>query len=182
MFGSLFRANAGFVSEPAQPENVFYSAKTTARLITVKFSASASIDLKVANESAFLPNPAGCLPAKLSTSNGVQNQPVLNLNQPASCFSLIPTSRAVAWKEISVGIAEPIKSVIQVIRWPAQTISSFKLSSVPFSTQQSVPMVFFVFSTVLVVSFRILKSTRDFYAKQKFGFNQPTNLFAVMRC
>ncbi len=163
------------------PENMTstYRAKST-QVITVKSEPQNLSSIKV-EHSEFVTGSSECTLFKSSAGNSVQSQPIMNLNQPASCFRVVLGSVASAQKIFTV-TQVLLAATVVVVAWPAQTIAPNKLSPTSAPVGQAVPVAVYGVVMAIMISFGIKLITRK--NKLDLGVILPVQnrLLMVMRC
>ena len=156
-----------------------YATKTI-QVVEVSNPVPNNTVVSVAN-SANVSGAVGCLAAKFTGSNSVQNQSVMNLNQPASCFRLV-IGISSSPQKVSVLTASPIKTMVVVATWPVQTVISFRLNSLPTEPASSIPAQVFAFITVVMAGFGARKIIQKLNQNKSFINTVNLGSLMVMRC
>lgn len=166
-------------TELANRDVMAHEAKTM-QVIKVKPQSQSQPSVNVASP-AFSSDSAGCAALKPAPDKAVQGQPVVNLNQPASCFKLMMGSLPDTQK-ISIAARSPLKSSVVVAAWPVQIFQPNKFHSVPVSPAKSIPVLVYGFTAAIMLYLGIKIADRKINPELFALLSARNNLFVVMRC
>ena len=125
---------------------------------------------------------AECLAVGESVGNGIQGQAIVNLNQPANCFSLVEhAALAKALPKISVSglLYQNVK--ISVLTLPGTVIKFLNSAHLPKDFPAAIPAAAALVLVYGVIAFQIKRSILKFSAAPIFAA-EPANEFVILRC
>jgi len=156
LFSLVFPNQSLFAVKETVPNQQQNQAAVTLQPLVKVVTAAAETQVTVASQS----NPATLSPACVGVAQSgdvLQNAGLVNLDQPASCFSLEVSHLAFNPRELSVSVLPQINNKVVVAPWPVQ-ISSASFSGVPFSpSSPALPLVSFTIAIGFFVLSRRLR-------------------------
>ena len=135
---TLLFPKSGSLEQAAQAQAAQNNAVKTSATILVTV-VQPSVTAKISVSEVAIATSASCFGGAGSQSNIVQNAGVVNLNQPANCFSLSDSSSA-NFSGVRLSVVSPAMPAVKVsVITPQVKISAFNFNPAPAG--QSIPVL-----------------------------------------
>lgn len=172
-------AFAGNQNFPVSNGSFTQPAKTV-RVIQVRSAPSGEININKIQLTSGI-GSSSCLGAKFSANGIIQTQPIMNLNQPASCFQLAVGASS-ALQKLSVTEKTSEKTIVVVATWPVQNIQAFSFKQAPFTSTTAIPAQVVSVMLIALVSLSIKRFVQRLSQKLSTIITSKFVFQMVMRC